>query len=522
MLGLGKAAGRVWRKLIRKNVIRKKLLLYFLVTSILVNSICLYTYNNTRVLISQLNQIFLNDVALTNLSNSVADVENSIKSYLTTSHSEDLDSYLYNSSKLQKQLGNQSFWLDADLTNAESELLLLDIRGMIKTYLEYTKAAESGKRGRNIEAYSQSFNEAGKIYGYITKYIDKLKIHEFQENNTNYIELNRWLEALQLFNMAVILAAMAVNVVLIFWFVYSLTDPILRLSKAAGEIADGNYDVGEVAVEANDEIRVLALTFNRMAESIRRQLVEIRQKAEIESRLHDQELQNLKMASMLSDAELKSLQAQINPHFMFNTLNAGMQLAMFEGAERTQAFMERLSESLRYNLGNIDKSATLSQEVENIDNYIYLLRERFGDKLTFVKRIEYGLPDVPMPRMILQPIVENAFMHGIAGMESGGVITLTARRVGGAVRVEVADNGAGMDAEAVERALEGGLDDPAPEQTQPGHGIGLRNVIGRLILYYGAEGAHQLAGIQSGRGEGTVVTLTLPCALRGEAECTSC
>ena len=497
-----------------RNVIRKKLLLYFLITSVLVNLICLYTYNNTRLLIHQLNQIFFNDIALTNLENSVSDVETSIKSYLTTSHSEDLSAYLNKSNKLRKQ----SQGLNANLTNTQSELMLVDIKGMITTYLEYTDSAESGKRGRDIASYSQSFNNASRIYGYITHYIDKLKIHEFQQNNANYLEIDRWLGLLQAFNIAVILLAMAINIVLIIWFSYSLTDPILRLSKAAGEIADGNYDIQEVPVNSHDEVHSLALAFNRMAESIRKQLIEIRQKAEIESRLQEQEMQNLKMATMLSDAQLKTLQAQINPHFMFNTLNAGMQLAMFEGAERTQAFMERLSESLRYNLGNIDKPATLSLEITHIDNYIYLLKERYGDRIAYFKSVEEGLPDVVMPRMILQPIVENAFMHGIAGMETNGVITLSARRAAGAVRVEIADNGIGIDAETLERLLSGEPADSrgAGEPAHAGHSIGLRNVVGRLVLYYGAEGSAQVVSIQSGAGEGTRVTLNLP--LRGSED----
>lgn len=509
MLGLWNKIKKVSKNITLKNVIRKKLLLYFLISSILVNSICLYTYNNTKILINKLNQIFINDIALTNLSNSVDAVESSLKEYLTTSHSEDLQDYLNFSNELRNMAGN----LNTKLSTDESELLLVDIKGMISTYLEDTDDAEYDKRGRNINGYSYSFNEASLIYDYINSYINKLKIYQFQENNENYLQLDSRLGMLQMFNILVILMAMVVNVVLIFWFAYSLTAPIIKLSKAAGEIADGNYDIPEVNVSSNDEVKTLALTFNRMTGSIREQLVEIRQKAQIESRLQDQEMQNLKMSTMLNEAQLRSLQAQINPHFMFNTLNAGMQLAMFEGAERTQAFMEKLSESLRYTLGNIDMSATLSQEIANIDNYIYLLKERFGDRINYVKRIDSGLPGVSMPRMILQPIVENSFIHGINELESGGVISLSASYGGAIVRVEITDNGSGMDSETIDKILSEDYQN-APielaERPLSSHSIGMRNVFGRLMLYYKVDRLGQVIEIESSLGTGTKITLKLP------------
>ncbi len=511
-MGLMRAwSGRIVRSVKQKNVIRKKLLLYFLVSAVLVNSICLYTYNNTRLLINRLNQIFINDITLTNLSSGVEAVHSSLKEYLTTNNSKDLEAFLNSSNRLREQTGK----LKTVLSNDESKLLLLDIKEMISTYLSHTAAAEYHKRGRNINGYSEYFNEASQVYDYINRYIEKLKIYQFQENNRNYLELDRWLGGLQSFNMLVILVAMLVNIALIFWFAWSITAPIITLSKAAGEIADGNYDIPAVLVRSNDEVRSLAITFNRMTESIRRQLVEIRQKAEIESRLQDQQVQNLKMRSMLNESQLKTLQAQINPHFMFNTLNAGMQLALFEGAERTQAFLEKLAESLRYNLGDIGSSATLAQEIASIDNYIYLLRERFGDSVRYDKLIEPGLPEVLMPRMILQPIVENAFMHGISQMEGGGEICLRVCREGARVLVRVEDRGPGMASATRERLLAGQWHNPdgdAAARSHSGHGLGLGNVIERLMLYFGAESVEQIVSIDSAPGAGTRITLALPAA----------
>jgi sensor histidine kinase YesM/uncharacterized protein YdeI (BOF family) len=504
------------KKHIGKNVIRKKLLVYFLISAVLVNSISFFTYNNTQILIGKLNSIFINDITLTKIISNVDTVETSLKGYLTTNHSQDLMTYIDSSNQLETSISN----LNVKLTNNESDLMLFDIKSMISTYLDDTDSAVTEKRGRDIISYSDQFNDASQIYDYINTYIDKLKIYEFQENNQNYLKLDSKLAVLQSFNVIVILAAMVVNIILIFLFAFSITEPIIKLSKAANAIAEGNYDIPQVEVSTNDEVKTLAVTFNRMAESIRKQLVEIREKSQIESQLKEQEMQNLKMKSMLDEAQLRSLQSQINPHYMFNTLNAGVQIAMFEGAERTQAFMENLSHTLRYSLGNIGKSVTLNKEIENIENYIYLLKERFGDKINFVKDIEDNLPNVEMPRMILQPIVENSFIHGIGEKERGGLISLSAKREGDMVRVNIVDNGSGMSSETITKILsEDYLNSPIELREDPHdyYSIGMRNVIGRLMLYYHVTDVNQIIEISSQLQIGTKFSIKLSVTKSEEA-----
>jgi sensor histidine kinase YesM len=491
-----------------KNVIRKKLLLYFLISAVLVNSISFFTYNNTQAIIGKINSIFTNDITLTKIISNVDTVETSLKSYLTTNHSQDLLTYIDSSNQLENTASN----INVKLTNNQSDLMLVDIKSMIFTYLDDTSSAVTEKRGRDIISYSDEFNDASQIYDYINSYIDRLKIYEFQENNQNYLELDSKLAVLQSFNVIVILAAMVVNIILIFLFAFSITEPIIKLSKAANAIAEGNYDIPQVKVSTNDEVNTLAVTFNRMAESIRKQLIEIREKSQIERQLKEQEMQNLKMKSILDEAQLRSLQSQINPHYMFNTLNAGVQIAMFEGAERTQAFMENLSHTLRYSLGNISKPATLNQEIENIDNYIYLLKERFGDKIDYVKHIEDNLPEVDMPRMILQPIVENSFIHGIGEKERGGLISLSAKCEGDIVRVDIVDNGSGMDSYAISKILsEDYLSSPIDlrENQRDHYSIGMRNVIGRLMLYYHITDVNQIIEISSQPQVGTKFSIKL-------------
>lgn len=506
------------RKRPPKNLIRKKLLLFFFITFIIVNAISLVTYNTTRVLSQELNDIFASDILLTNLGNRLDSVESSLRSYLTTSRSSDLYNYLNASNDLR----NISLSLRPRLSNDESNLLYVDIKNLTATYLQTTDFAVQEKRGRDIAGYTGQFDEATQIYDYTNEYIDKLKIYEFKENNAYYLQLSEKLGALQVFNIVVIISTTVVDFILIILFSYSITEPIIRLSKASSEIARGNYDIPPVTVSSDDEVKTLAVSFNRMTESIKKQLVEIQEKTKIENCLKEQEVQNLKMKSMLNEAELRSLQAQINPHFMFNTLNAALQLAMFEGADRTELFLENFSELLRYNLENINLPSTLQDEIGNVENYVYLLNERYGNKIGFTKEIGEGIGDVEMPRMTLQPIVENSFAHGINTLESGGVIRVSAFRAGGTVRVEIADNGCGMSGGTIEKILSAGAEPAAAAGGGTGHSIGLRNVISRLMLFYHLDRVSDIVEIRSEEQIGTAVTVKLPADKQERLQCTNC
>lgn len=486
-----------------KNVIRKKLFFYFLMPALLMSLMSLFTYNNTRIVLAKLNTMFTNDIRLTNLSKKVDLVQVSIKNYLSTGRSEDLENYLISSYDLSNNVDD----FKVALTDSESSLLLNDITNMIGTYLDLTQKAEYDKRGRNIKAYNAEFTEASQVYDYINQYIDKLKVDQFQENNDIYLQLDSRLGFMQMLNLAVIFVVVVVDILLITWFSYLLSAPIIKLARSANEIASGNYEIPDVTVSTKDEVNVLADAFNRMRASIKSQMVEIQEKVKIESQLKAQEMQNLTMRTLLNEAELRSLQAQINPHFMFNTLNAGMQIAILEGAERTQRFMENLSESFRYSIGDLGRPVMLEQEVENVSNYIYILKERFADRVTFRKETDGDILHILMPRMTLQPIVENSFIYGIGNSETGGTICLRARREADTAIVEIEDSGQGMSEETRARILSGGAPAADDGGRRSGGGIGLKNVISRLQHFYGTD---DVIEILSSPGKGTIIRLKLP------------
>ena len=150
------------------------------------------------------------------------------------------------------------------------------------------------------------------------------------------------------------------------------------------------------------------------------------------------------MEPHLKEAQLKYLQAQINPHFLFNSLNAGAQLAMMGDADNTGIFLEKMADFFRYNVRKMEEDAMLWEEIGAVDNYIYILNVRFAGDITYIKEVDEGIDNIRIPSMILQPLVENAVQHGIHDCMETGWIRMEIHRNGEMLDVTVRDNGAGM------------------------------------------------------------------------------
>ena len=208
----------------------------------------------------------------------------------------------------------------------------------------------------------------------------------------------------------------------------------------------------------------------------------------------------------LKDAQLKYLQAQINPHFLFNSLNAGAQLAMMEDAEKTSIFIEKMADFFRYNVRKTDETATLGEEIEAVDNYVYILNVRFAGDIHFVKDIALDVEDIRLPSMILQPLVENAVNHGIRNVEWEGFIWLKVQYENGFLTISIRDNGQGMTQERICEVLEGRTN--RPDGQKDSTGIGMDNVINRLELFFGQKNLLQI--YSEGLGKGTEVRITIP------------
>lgn len=286
-----------------------------------------------------------------------------------------------------------------------------------------------------------------------------------------------------------------------------LTRPLKILSRRAKEVTAGNLSVDIPVFRTGDEVESLSKAFDKMMGSIREYVEAQRVSMEKENEMRENEL---KTQTLLKDAQLKYLQSQINPHFLFNTLNAGMQLAMIEDADKTALFIENMAEFFRYNLSRINEDATLADEIQLVDHYIYILNVRFAGDIHYKKEIEPGLENVLVPSMILQPLVENAVQYGIRGVEWEGWVTLRIWQETGTVYIEVADNGRGMSRELIERVLQG--ENVKNRKNSKSNGIGIYNVLERLQMYYTTEDVLEIKS--DGEGKGTQFMLKIPKEVR--------
>ena len=212
--------------------------------------------------------------------------------------------------------------------------------------------------------------------------------------------------------------------------------------------------------------------------------------ARIEMKLEDQE-------RLLLESRLDALQSQINPHFLFNTLNTIQSLVRFD-PDRARDLIVKLSKILRRLLGKHDEFVQLREEIEFVDDYLDIEVVRFGrDKLRVYKHLNPDTLDVVIPAMLLQPLVENSIKHGLAPKVDGGSITVRSRLQEGKLVIQVEDDGVGMSSPPAVAAQHGGS----------GRGIGMVNVAERLHVLFGDDGKMT---VRSRDGLGTLVVLELP------------
>lgn len=217
------------------------------------------------------------------------------------------------------------------------------------------------------------------------------------------------------------------------------------------------------------------------------------------------------LAEALKEARFQALQNQVNPHFFFNAINVIAKLAFLEGASETEAMAYALADLMRYSLrrfADTEGLVTLREEVEHAHHYLLIQQTRFRDRLTLNLQIDQTALDIRVPPLSLQPIIENAFIHGLEPSERPGQLLLSIQKAREHIVISVQDNGVGMRSEQVRKLLtdEEAEDAQAFKYTHT-TGLGLRLVRDRLSYYYGE--ACQLV-VESQLGSGTTVRLLLP------------
>lgn len=387
-------------------------------------------------------------------------------------------------------------------------------RAVDTTYVTFGKSldaiAQDLARGDRTAAAALYYDKTQPCGGYLRQYTQQLLEVAIHENQTAYLHtttLNQKLQNLQVLVVAVSTLLGAVLVVLM----RRLTGPVQEMALASQEIGQGNFDIPDVVVPRQDEIGRMAAAFNEMKRSMKNRVQLLNEKNEMERTLHRRETEALELQALMEREKLQQLRSQINPHFLFNTLNVIQYTAQQESAYRTKTLLTSLSSLLRYSLASNEERVSLSHEVRIVDSLFLLYHVRFGERMRLEWRIspQIDLTETLVPSFILQPLVENAFKHGLAPKEDGGLVRIRISGREGRLYISISDNGVGMSREQLATLADGLQAAPAN-----GEHIGVYNVAARLQL----QGDGSRLEIHSRPGRGTRMVLRLPLVTLEEKE----
>ena len=262
-----------------------------------------------------------------------------------------------------------------------------------------------------------------------------------------------------------------------------ITKPIRSLRDSMRKVQNGQFDT-HVEVITENEIGSLGRSFNLMTSEIQ---------ALMEQNVYEQKQKR--------KSELKALQAQINPHFLYNTLDSIIWMSEAGENDEVVEMTSALARLLRQSISNDKEEVELEKEIEYVKNYLTIQKMRYKDKLEFFIYVDPRVAHVPVIKLVLQPLVENAIYHGIKYKETKGNLKIYARPVDGRVEIVVADDGIGMDEDVMEHIF----DEHRKEQKR--NGVGVPNVQKRLQLQYGSEYGIRYESV---KGAGTKAVITIP------------
>ena len=493
--GKARATGRPWLKpigligdfLARLNLsIRAKILLSLAIVILMLGM------TNAVLIVQMLNYSRQYDAIINNITTA-----NSINGHIKP----DIDTAMWNivagrtefaqgqQSNIINAVNSKLQWMADHATSAESGIKLEVINRTMKTLAHYVdvmgeQIAQGSTVAQNEAVLENIRGVSAVVEGVVQDYV----LFEVNQADQQYRVMSQGFAQWEVFYLVLLIAAIGFSVIAAWAISRSIYIPIKRLHDVTATLTKN--DLRALVNRDNvDEITELGLSFNIMIGKIRELL---------DAKVREQE--NLKRA------ELRALQAQINPHFLYNTLDTIIWLAEAQKTDQVIAIVSALSGFFRISLSKGRDWITIGEELERIENYLTIQRMRYRDVMNFEIEADAAVLNNTVLKLILQPLVENALYHGIKTKRGGGTIVVRARQqTETEVLLEVEDNGIGFAPEKL-RQLQTELDDDSGDiKLESGFGIG--NVNKRIRLYYGRQYG---LSIKSEYNTGTCATLVIP------------
>ena len=310
-------------------------------------------------------------------------------------------------------------------------------------------------------------------------------------------------ESQRIRNLGIIISGLCLtfSTLIFFLLLDRMTARIRKLVEGMQSVRDGSFMTLEDG-GVKDEIGLMVESFNIMVESLRKLIYE-----NYEAKL---QMKDIKIKKR--EAELYALQSQINPHFLFNTLES-IRLGLYnKDLKKTADVLLNLSKMLRKSLNWKGEFITLADELELVENYLSIQQYRFSDKIKYTVDVPEELLDCRILKLTVQPLVENAVIHGIEKKWGSGTVSVCAECTNSMIKIWVEDDGVGMDRDKLDKILPGL---GSGEEIKKSGSIGIRNVNDRLRLHYGVEFGLQMESIKNA---GTKVTVIMPRIMDNENE----
>ena len=289
-----------------------KIVIVFILTISVIVFTNLILYLNINSMLEQVDRIYVSNVTLNQLSDALEEVQSSMTDYLDTKSSDALDSY-YRCEQEYRKVLNQ---LNGEVSGDKMLITEKNIKSLSENYLELVDETITAKRGRDVELYKVKYQIASEKNRTIEAYIYSLNEEQFSRNAGKYVALISTLKQLEMVNIFMLAFGALFDILFIYILIGDIIRPLKNLSDAARDVAAGDFTTKVTVVEAKDEVGILSRTFNQMIQSIEEYVERLRESMATESAMKERELM---MEGHLKDAQLKYLQAQINPHFLFNT-----------------------------------------------------------------------------------------------------------------------------------------------------------------------------------------------------------
>ncbi|MBQ3686235.1 MAG: histidine kinase [Treponema sp.] len=511
-----------------RKSLRAKILLSVILAMTVMGMFFFMTTSLNRTFLLRTGRSYETNERLGDISAELLNTEVALENYMAYRTFESIDSY-YQHQNLADALIQE---FDIRPSTDRVKLSEYKVYNLSQSFFSYSRTAVTAQRAKNFELAKESYTTSLECYSLLQKETEKLNSLLMEQNASLYRANQTSFNKFFRLSTGIIFVFSILVFIILYLTLTILMKPLTNISEVAMRIAIMDFEVPLFNSQSEDEVGNICRAFDRMIVSIQAYIDKIWEKVAQENEMKEKELE---MRELYSSAQLRVLQNQINPHFLFNTLNTGAQLAMMEGADKTCYFIEQVADFFRYNIQQQGTAASLEEELSLVDNFVYIMKVRFGERLAFVKELpEDADYSVLLPRMILQPLVENCIKYGLK--EDRGHVILNVEQTVFDTTITISDNGGGM-SEEQRRAILAAAGEKIESQTgrkrkepakappkasaagSPGNtagspgtgstgtGTGLVNVASRLRLYFHRA---DVFDIQQNEEGGTSFILKIP------------